>query len=62
MIQSPRSYGTTENTTHRWKSKFGGMGVSEAKRLEELSTALLNTQAVCFRRMILARILHQESR
>ena len=25
-----------ENTIYRWKSKFGGMEVSEAKRLREL--------------------------
>jgi transposase len=25
-----------ENTVYRWKSKFGGMEVSEAKRLREL--------------------------
>ena len=26
-----RRYGVTENTLYRWKSKFGGMEVSEAK-------------------------------
>jgi putative transposase len=26
----------TENTIYRWKSKFGGIEVSEAKRLREL--------------------------
>ena len=31
-----RRYGITENTIYRWKSKFGGMEVSEAKRLREL--------------------------
>ena len=25
-----------ENTTYRWKSKYGGMEVSDAKRLREL--------------------------
>ena len=29
-------YGVAENTIYRWKSKFGGMEVSEAKRLREL--------------------------
>ena len=31
-----RRYGIAENTIYRWKSKFGGMEVSEAKRLREL--------------------------
>jgi len=29
-------HGIAENTIYRWKSKFGGMEVSEAKRLREL--------------------------
>lgn len=28
-------HGVAENTIYRWKSKFGGMEVSEAKRLRE---------------------------
>ena len=31
-----RKHGIAHSTFHRWKSKFGGMGVSEAKRLREL--------------------------
>jgi putative transposase len=31
-----RRHGMAENTVYRWKSKFGGMEVSEAKRLREL--------------------------
>jgi len=31
-----RRHGVVENTIYRWKSKFGGMEVSEAKRLREL--------------------------
>ncbi len=31
-----RRYGIAENTIYRWKSKFGGMEVSDAKRLLEL--------------------------
>jgi putative transposase len=30
------NYGIAENTLYRWKSKYGGMEVSEAKRLREL--------------------------
>ena len=29
-------YGVVENTIHRWKSKFGGMELSGAKRLRKL--------------------------
>lgn len=31
-----RRYGIVENTIYRWKSKFGGMEVSEARRLRDL--------------------------
>ena len=31
-----RQQGVAENTIYRWKSKFGAMDVSDAKRLREL--------------------------
>ena len=31
-----RRHGVAENTIYRWKSKFGGMEVSDAKRLKQL--------------------------
>ena len=31
-----RRHGVAENTIYRWKSKYGGMEVSEAKRLRQL--------------------------
>ncbi len=31
-----REHGIAEGTYYRWKSKFGGMDVSEARRLKEL--------------------------
>ena len=31
-----RKYGITEQTYYRWKSKYGGMDVSDAKRLKHL--------------------------
>lgn len=31
-----RQHGVCENTIYRWKSRYGGMEVSEAKRLREL--------------------------
>ena len=33
-----RRHGVAENTVYRWKTKFGGMEVSEARRLRELET------------------------
>lgn len=33
-----REYGFSEQSFYRWKSKFGGMEVSDAKRLRELET------------------------
>ena len=31
-----RRHGVSENTIHRWKAKFGGMDVADAKRLRAL--------------------------
>jgi putative transposase len=31
-----RRHGVADNTIYRWKAKFGGMEVSEARRLREL--------------------------
>jgi putative transposase len=31
-----RQYGISEQTFYRWKSKYGGMEVNEAKRLRQL--------------------------
>ena len=31
-----REHGISENTYYRWKAKYGGMTVSEARRLKEL--------------------------
>ena len=33
-----RRHGISENTFYKWKAKFGGMNVSEAKRLKELES------------------------
>ena len=38
MVDLAREHGIAENTLYRWKSKFDGMEVSEAKRLRELET------------------------
>ena len=31
-----RRHGVSEQSIYRWQSKYGGMGVSEAKRLKQL--------------------------
>ena len=36
MPELSRRHGVAENTLYRWKSKYAGMEVSEAKRLREL--------------------------
>ena len=33
VLDLARYHGVSENTIYRWKSKFGGMEVSDAKRL-----------------------------
>ena len=33
-----RRHGISEQTFYRWKSKYGGMGVSEARRLKDLES------------------------
>lgn len=33
-----RQHGISEGSIYRWKARFGGMQVSEAKRLRELET------------------------
>ena len=38
MLDLAREHGVVENTLYRWKSKYGGMEVSEAKRLRELES------------------------
>lgn len=32
--ETSREYGVSEATIHRWKSKFGGIGLDELKRLK----------------------------
>jgi putative transposase len=36
-----RRHGVAESTMNRWKAKFGGMGVTEARRLRELEAEIL---------------------
>lgn len=36
MADLSRRHGVSEQSIYRWKAKFGGMDVSDAKRLKEL--------------------------
>jgi putative transposase len=36
IVDLARRHGIAENTLYRWKAKYGGLEVSEAKRLREL--------------------------
>jgi len=36
ITELSRKYGMSENTLYKWRSKYGGMDVSEARRLREL--------------------------
>ena len=36
MAELTRKHGICEGTYYRWKSKFGGMDVSDARRLKQL--------------------------
>ena len=36
IVDLAREHGIAQNTLYRWKSKYGGMDVSEARRLREL--------------------------
>lgn len=38
VAEQARQNGVTEQTIYRWKAKYSGMEVSEAKRLRELET------------------------
>ena len=41
-----REHGISEATFFQWKAKYGGMEVSEAKRLKRLFTSLVHARAV----------------
>ncbi len=36
VVELCRKYGISEQTFYRWRSKYGGMSVSEARRLKAL--------------------------
>ena len=47
-----RAHGISENTFYKWRQKFGGMEVSEAKRLRELEKENARLKRLLADRMI----------
>ena len=41
VVNAAREHGVSPATIHRWKSKYGGMTLSELKRLKALDNELL---------------------
>ena len=41
-----RRHGITRGSLYRWKAKYGGMEVSEARRLRQLAELLLDKRAL----------------
>lgn len=41
-----RQHGISEQTFYRWKSKYGGMEVSDAKRLKQLVNSQINYEKI----------------
>ena len=54
-----RQHGVVENTIYRWKSKFGGMEVSDAKRLRELESENAKLKHLYADAMLDNRALHE---
>lgn len=44
-----RKHGVSEATLYNWKAKFGGMDVSEAKRLKQLEDVATNSREFVLR-------------
>ena len=42
IVEVCREYGVSEATVHRWKKKYGGLDISEVRRLKQLEAE--NTQ------------------
>ena len=36
VAETCRKYGVSEGTVHRWRSKYGAMGVGQVKRLKQM--------------------------
>ena len=47
MVDLAREHGIAQTTLYRWKSKFGGMEVSDAKKLRELEAENAKLKQLC---------------
>ena len=52
-----RKHGVSDASIYKWKAKFGGMEVSEAKRLRSLEDVATNSGGVCAVNAKLKRML-----
>ena len=46
IAETSRQYGVSENAIYNWRKKYGGMEVSEVKRLKELESENRNLKEI----------------
>jgi putative transposase len=54
-----RKHGVSEATLYNWKTKYGGMGVSEAKRLKQLEDENAKLKKLLAERLLDAAALRE---
>ena len=59
MADLCRKHGITKATCYNWKAKYGGMGVSEAKRLKALEEENAKLKKLLAEQMLDAAALRQ---
>jgi putative transposase len=52
VAETARQYGVSEGTIHRWRKKFGGMEISEVRRLRELQAENARLKRIVARRTL----------
>jgi putative transposase len=52
-----RKYGISEQTFYRWKAKYGGMAVGDARRLKDLETENARLKTMLADAMLDAKVL-----
>jgi len=51
VVNTAREYGVSPATIHRWKGKYGGMTLSELKRLKALEVTKLHSVQSVIKRL-----------
>jgi putative transposase len=57
-----KKLGVSENTFHRWRARYGGMGPSETKRLRELEKENTRLKKIVAEQAVDISILREVSR